>query len=299
MEERLAPASCALCPRMCGADRRRETGLCGGGSRVKLARAALHFWEEPCISGSRGSGAVFFSGCPLRCCFCQNYQITAQNFGKEIPVERLAEIFLELQEQGAHNINLVNPAHYAPWVVEAVRLARPRLRLPIVCNTGGYERVETLRMLEGTVDIYLPDLKYRDGELARRYTAAPDYFERATKALLEMYRQAGPLELGEDGVLRRGMIVRHLVLPKAWRDSVEVLRWAAEHLPVDRIYLSLMSQYTPCYRSGEFPELGRRVSSYEYNQVLEEARRLGFQGFMQERGSAREEYTPPFDLEGV
>ena len=291
--------ACTLCPRACGADRRNGRGLCGGGPRVKLARAALHFWEEPCISGDRGSGTVFFSGCPLHCCFCQNYPISAQNFGKEVPVERLAAIFLELQAQGAHNINLVTASHYAPWVLEALRLARPALGLPVVYNSGGYERLETLRMLEGAVQVYLPDLKYRDAALSARYSAAPDYFGQASRAILEMYRQVGPLELGEDGTLRRGLVVRHLVLPKAWRDSVALLEWLADTLPLDSFYLSLMSQYTPCWHSGDFPELGRRVSTYEYNRVLERAQELGFSGFLQERSSAKEEYTPPFHLEGV
>ena len=234
--------SCALCPRACGADRTVSEGFCGGGGRVKLARAALHFWEEPCISGNRGSGTVFFSGCPLQCCFCQNYSISAQNFGKEIPVKRLADIFLELQDQGAHNINLVTATHYVPWVLEALRLARPALKLPVVYNSGGYERLETLQMLEGAVQVYLPDLKYRDASLSARYSNAPDYFSQSSRAILEMYRQVGPLQMGEDGTLRRGLVVRHLVLPKAWRDSVSLLEWLAQNLPVDGFYLSLLAQ---------------------------------------------------------
>ena len=291
--------SCNLCPRACGANRTVGQGPCGGGAHVKLARAALHFWEEPCISGTRGSGTVFFSGCPLRCCFCQNYPISTGNFGKEVPVERLAAIFLELQAQGAHNINLVTATHYAPWVLEALRLARPALQLPVVYNSGGYERPETLRMLEGAVQVYLPDLKYRDGGLSARYSGAPDYFPQASRAILEMYRQVGPLQMGEDGTLQRGLVVRHLVLPKAWRDSVALLEWLADALPLDGFYLSLMSQYTPNGQSSAFPELGRRVSTYEYNRVLSRAQELGFSGFLQERTSAKGEYTPPFQLEGV
>ena len=293
------PVNCKLCPRECGSDRRTGIGFCGGGAQVKVARAALHFWEEPCISGKQGSGTVFFSGCPLKCCFCQNYTISAQNFGKEIPVSRLAEIFLELQEQGAHNINLVNPMHFAPWVAEALEQVRGKLKIPVVCNTGGYDKVQTLRMLEGYVDIYLPDLKYADSARAGRYSCAPDYFAVAQKSITEMVRQVGPPVFGPDGMLQKGVVIRHLALPHGVKDSIQVLQWIAQQFAKGEVLLSLMSQYTPFFRSGEFPEINRRISSYEYGKVLSYAAELGLEGYCQEKSSAKEEYTPDFDLQGV
>ncbi len=291
--------ACRLCPRECGADRSKEQGFCRGGSSIKVARAALHQWEEPCISGNVGSGTVFFSGCPLRCCFCQNYQLSAENFGKEITPQRLADIFLELQDQGAHNINLVNPTHYVPWIVEALELAGHRLRLPVVYNSGGYERCETLRMLDGLIDIYLPDLKFAEAERAKRYAGAPNYFDVATSAILEMYRQVGGAVFDQEGLLKKGLIIRHLVLPKGRFDSAAVLTWIARNLPKEEIRISLMSQFTPFYRCTEFPEINRRVSTFEYNYVLSKAQELGLKGYMQEKSSAKEEYTPLFDLSGV
>ncbi len=267
----------------------------------RLARAALHRWEEPCISGSeseRGSGTVFFSGCPLGCRFCQNAPISLENFGREVTVSRLGEIFLELQEQGAWNLNLVSAAQYLPQVVEALDLVRGRLGIPVVYNSGGYEKVESLRLLEGYVDIYLPDLKFMDPALGTDCADAPDYFAVASAAILEMVRQTGSLQMGEDGMLRRGVIVRHLVLPGERRDSERLLRWLAQAVPVEDIFLSLMSQYTPC-RPMERKALNRRLSTFEYNWVRDIAQGLGFSGFGQERSSAREEYTPPFDLTGV
>ena len=291
--------NCKLCPRKCGADRTKQQGSCGGGANLRVARAALHLWEEPCISGTNGSGTVFFSGCPLQCCFCQNYQVSAENFGKEITIDRLADIFLKLQAQGAHNINLVNPTHYVPWIVKALKLAKPNLHVPIVYNSGGYETCETLKMMEGLVDIYLPDLKFMDPQRAKRYAGAPDYFQHATAAIREMYRQVGELRYGKSGMLQKGLIVRHLVMPKGRFDSEAILEWIAKNLPVDKIAVSLMSQFTPFYRCAEYPEINRRVSTYEYNQVLSKAQELGLRGFMQERSSAKEEYTPLFDLQGV
>ncbi|MEM1485749.1 radical SAM protein [Oscillospiraceae bacterium PP1C4] len=291
--------SCTLCPRKCGADRTCRSGFCGGGTVIRIARAALHHWEEPCISGWAGSGTVFFSGCPLRCCFCQNYQISAENFGKEISIDRLTEIFLELQSKGAHNINLVNPTHYVPWIIKALDQAKPQLNIPIVYNSGGYESLETLCLLEGIVDIYLPDLKYASRERAKRYSGAPDYFEVASGAILEMYRQTGKAVLDESGIMQKGLMIRHLVLPKGREDSKAVLEWIAHNLPLSEVLVSLMSQYTPFYRSAEFPEINRRVSTFEYHDVLTRAQELGIQGFMQEKSAAKEEYTPAFDLFGV
>ena len=296
-----AITKCGLCPRECGADRTRGLGRCGGGAKPRLARAALHHWEEPCLSGSdpaRGSGAVFFSGCPLGCRFCQNYQISAGNWGREISVERLARIFLELQEAGAWTLNLVTASQYAPGVVRALDLVKGRLSIPVVWNSGGYEKPETLRLLEGYVDIWLPDLKFYDPALGETCAGAPDYFRYASAAILEMYRQSGPLEWGEDGMLRRGLIVRHLVLPGSRKDSEKLLRWLAGALPVESFLLSLMSQYTPYRRTG-VKALDRRVATFEYNWVRDLAQELGFSGYGQERTSAREEYTPPFDGMGV
>ncbi len=291
---------CELCPRRCGADRREKAGFCGCGREVKVARAALHFWEEPCISGSRGSGTVFFSGCPLGCVYCQNFEISRGHIGKAIPVERLAEIFLELQKQGAHNINLVTATPYVPQIISALKLARPALKIPVVYNSSGYERVETLRVLKGFVDVYLPDLKHMSSELARRYSGAADYFEVATRALHEMIEQTDGIEYDSEGLMTRGVIVRHLVLPGARRDSIDILNWVSANLPRGKYLLSLMSQYTPIQGLGAFPEINRRVTSFEYDAVVSEAVRLGLDnGFMQQRGSADTAYIPPFDLTGV
>lgn len=290
-------SECGLCPRRCGADRTLRTGFCGGGSRVRVARAAPHFWEEPCISGTRGSGAVFFSGCPLRCRFCQNYSISAENYGREISVERLAEIFRELEAQRVHNLNLVNPTHWQPWILEALSIARPKI--PVVWNSGGYELEDSLRALEGRVDIFLPDLKFFDPDRAQRYAGAPDYFRHASRAITEMVRQTGPCRFDENGLLLRGTVVRHLVLPKGREDSKRLLSWLAENIPAGHIRVSVMSQYTPFYQAAEFPEINRRLSTFEYADVVEHALSLGLDGYMQERSSAKEEYTPPFDLTGV
>lgn len=295
-----AVSPCGLCPRACGADRRVETGYCGCGADIRIARAALHFWEEPCISGKRGSGAVFFSGCPLGCVYCQNHEISRGGVGKKISTERLAEIFIELQKKGAHNINLVTAAPYAPWVCRALDIAGPALHLPVVYNSGGYENVETIRALEGYADVYLPDLKYFDGELAQRYSGARDYFDVAAAAIGEMIRQTGGPEFDADGMMTKGVIIRHLVLPGARRDSLAILRWISESLPKGQFLLSLMSQYTPTERTKYFPELNRRVTSLEYDSVIDEAVRLGLtDGFMQRRSSADKAYIPPFNLEGV
>lgn len=290
--------NCSLCPRKCGADRNITEGFCGGGNSVKVARAALHFWEEPCLSGANGSGTVFFSGCSLKCCFCQNYKISAENFGREISSKRLAEIFLELQENDAHNINLVNPTHYIPWIIEALDIAKPKLKLPIVYNCGGYESVESLKMLEGYVDIYLPDLKYFNDDLSKKYSKADGYFDTATKAILEMFRQVGePLYDGE--ILKRGLIIRHLALPSHRDDSIKILEWIARNFKSDEIIFSLMSQYTPFFKSKDFAEINRRISTFEYNKIISEAVSLGLEGYMQEKSSAKEEYTPAFDLTGI
>ena len=289
---------CTLCPRMCGADRYSGTGFCGCGSEIRAAKAYIHMWEEPCISGTNGSGTVFFSGCCLKCCFCQNYEISSQGAGKEISVKRLAEIFPELQEKGAHNINLVSPTPYVPQIIQALEICRGKLDIPIVYNTGGYERVETLKMLDGYVDVYLPDLKYYDDSLAEKYSSAKNYFETAANAIHEMFRQVGSVRI-ENGLIKKGVIIRHLVLPSHRKDSMKLLEWVAENFPGNEILVSLMSQYTPVYKSCEHKEISRRISTFEYNSVVDRAAELGLNGFMQERASAVSDYTPDFDLSGL
>ena len=301
------PHHCRLCPRACGADRAAgQTGYCGADDRLMVARAALHHWEEPCLSGApddtRGSGTVFFSGCALRCCYCQNYPISQEGVGKAITVERLAEIFLRLQRDGARNINLVTATQYLPQVRRALDLARADgLALPIVYNTGGYETVAAVKALAGYVDIWLTDFKYADPALADRLSAAPDYPSVAEAALRQMLLQTGAPVYDKEGFLQRGVIVRHLALPGCVQDSRAVLTTLA-HLQQETgipFVPSLMSQFTPFYKAAEHG-LGRRITTYEYRQVIDEAIRLGLtDGYMQEKSSAREEYTPPFDLEGV
>jgi len=296
----LSIESCSLCPRECGVDRNAAPGFCGCGNKLKIARAALHIWEEPCISGKNGSGTVFFSGCALRCCYCQNYAVSQEDFGKEISVSRLAEIFLELQDKGAHNINLVTATQYVPWVLEALDKAKGALHIPVVYNCGGYERVETVRALKGYVDIYLPDLKYYSSELSGKYSKAKDYFKVASAAVAEMVAQAGNPRFDGSGMLQKGVVIRHLVLPGGREDSIAILNWLKGNLEKGSFLLSLMSQYTPAYKSFEHREINRRITTMEYEAVAKEALRLGLDtGYMQERSSAGEEYTPPFDLEGV
>ena len=290
--------TCRLCPRKCGADRVNSMGFCGMGQTLRLARAALHHWEEPCISGTNGSGAVFFSGCVMRCVFCQNYEISAGGKGKDISIQRLSEIFLELQEQGAHNINLVNPTHYVPQIIRALDKTGDRLEIPVVYNSGGYERVETLRALSGYVDIYLPDIKYFSDGLARELSDAPDYFETAMAAAEEMLRQTGKPDFAENGLLKKGVVIRHLVLPYHYRESVEVIRRVGERFGKDVLF-SLMSQYTPFGRAKDIPRLDRRTTTFEYRKALDAVYEAGLEGFMQERSSAKEEYTPDFDMTGI
>lgn len=294
---------CTLCPRKCRADRDNgERGFCGETAQLTAARASLHLWEEPCISGTRGSGAVFFSGCVLRCVFCQNYDISSRGVGKPITVERMCGIFLELQAQGAHNINLVNPTHFTPQVINALEAAKRRgLTLPVVWNSGGYELPETLRLLEGLVDVYLPDVKYYSDELARRLSSAPDYFETAMAALDEMLRQTGAPVFSPEGLLLKGVVARHLVLPWEYRDSIEVITRLGRRFG-GKILFSLMSQYTPFGRvktDPAFSRMNRRITTFEYQKALDAALEAGLTGYMQEKSSAKEEYTPEFDFTGI
>lgn len=298
---------CTLCPRNCKVNRAGgEAGVCGvSGDGILGARAALHMWEEPCISGEHGSGTVFFSGCPLRCIYCQNYEIAHAETGKQISVERLAEIFLELAEKGANNINLVTPTHYTPEIVQAVTLARGAgLTLPIIYNCSGYEKVETLRQLAGIVDIYLTDFKYMDREIAARYSKAPDYPEIAKKALQEMVRQTGAPVFGESpsgeqDMLGSGVIVRHLLLPNCLQNGKEVVRYVYETYG-DAVYLSLMNQYTPLPQVKNIPELNRKVTEREYEKLIDYAIDLGVEcAFIQEGETAEESFIPAFTCEGI
>lgn len=291
---------CNLCPRQCMVDRKVSTGYCNGTDEIRVARAALHFWEEPCISGENGSGTVFFSGCNLKCCYCQNYDISHEGFGKNISEKRLGEIFLELQEKGASNINLVTPTHFVDKIINVLDNIKKELNIPVVYNTGGYESVETVRKLKGYVDIFLHDIKYYSDERAIRYSKAPFYFDKSSSALLEMIKQVGRPVYDDNGMMKSGTVVRHLVLPRGVDDSQKIIKWLSDNVNSEDYVFSLMSQYTPFYKSAEYPEINRRLTTYEYNKVLDFAIKNGVDnGYMQERTSAKKEYTPSFDLEGI
>ena len=288
---------CTLCPRKCRVDRTKSLGFCRQSEELRIARADLHFWEEPCISGTNGSGTVFFSGCTLKCCFCQNYEISQQNKGYNISVNELADIFMELQNKGAHNINLVSPTPHVPKIIEALDLVKPKLIIPVVYNCGGYESVDTIKMLEGYVDVYLPDMKYFNDDFAVKYSGCNDYFNTALDALKEMVKQVGKPQFDENGIIQKGVIVRHLVLPTLRKDSIMIMNELAKHFDRDEILISVMSQYVPMHRSFDFKELSRRVSTFEYNSLLDEINRLGFEGFSQQREAADKAYIPKFDGE--
>lgn len=293
--------SCTLCPRMCRVDRTAgEKGFCGMGVAVQGARAALHMWEEPCISGKKGSGAIFFSGCTLKCVFCQNREIAEGKYGKEISSRRLTEIFLELQGKGAANINLVTAGHFVVPVKEALLRAKEQgLAIPVIYNSGGYERAETLRFLEPVVDVWLPDFKYMDGRLAREYSKAEDYPQTAKKALEEMVRQAGECRFDKEGYIQKGVIVRHLILPGHTRDSMEILSYLHKTYG-EHIYISVMNQYTPLPQVKDLEPLNRKVTRREYRRVLDFALELGIeQGYFQEGETAKESFIPLFDYEGL
>ena len=289
--------TCKLCPRECGGDRSRYGGICKSGVLPKLARAALHYGEEPCISGTAGSGTVFFSGCSLGCVFCQNDGISHGNFGREVSVQRLAEIFAELEALGANNINLVNPTHFALSVKQALSIYRPRI--PVVYNCGGYEKVETLRLLEGDIDVYLPDIKYADSALAARFSCATDYPETAFAAVAEMLRQTGSIELDDRGIAKRGTLIRHLVLPLHTHDSMAVLDRIASQFGADT-WVSLMFQYTPVKPLEQFPELNRGLTARERDRVEQHLYALGLNnGYVQLPESRGKTFIPDFDLTGI
>lgn len=291
---------CTQCPRNCGAQRGETLpgGVCTMPSLPVVARAALHFWEEPPISGTRGSGTVFFSGCSLRCVFCQNSSISQDGYGKPVTPARLRRIFEELIAQGAYNINLVTPTHFTHAVLEALELGGP-LPVPVVWNTGGYDAVETLRALEGKIQIYLPDLKYLDPVRAGRYSAAPDYPAVATAAIREMVRQTGPCVFDSTGLLRQGVIIRHLLLPGGLPEARAVMDWVADVFPRGSVYFSLMSQYVPMGRAGEYPEIDRRLRPSEIRSAQEYMAALDLPGYVQGEEAASGEYVPNFDLTGV
>ena len=292
---------CSLCPRMCGTDRAAgQKDFCGGGNLVRVARAALHYWEEPCISGESGSGTVFFSGCTMRCVFCQNKEISRSEVGKEITIERLAEIYLELAAKGANNINLVTPMHYAPQITAALDIARKNgLTLPIVWNTGGWERRESIAAVRDYADIWLSDFKYFDSSLGESLSKAPNYFSVAAAALDQMVKQTCEPVFDENDMMRRGVIVRHLMLPGHLDDTKNVLRFLYENYG-DSIWISIMNQYTPMCSDPRFPELSRTVSDEEYNEAIDFACELGIENaFVQEGGTVGESFIPPFDLSGV
>ena len=293
----LSYAHCTLCPRRCGVDRTRgQLGFCKMPGQVHAARAGVHYWEEPVISGSFGSGAVFFSGCTLKCAFCQNYDISQENFGKPLTSAELRAAFERLIDEGVQNINLVTPTHFLPDILPALE---PKLPVPVVYNCGGYESVETLRQLEGKIDVYLPDFKYSDNALAKKLSSVPDYFETASAAILEMYRQVGKPVL-EDDEMKRGVLVRHLVLPGCVDNSLGVLDWVAEHFRSGDILFSLMSQYVPMGRAAEMPPFDRRITELEYDSVLSYMMLLGIEdGYTQDFSSAERGYTPSFDLTGL
>lgn len=295
------PDGCTLCPKNCHAKRAQgQLGYCGQTEELKLARAALHMWEEPCISGENGSGTVFFSGCTLGCVYCQNHVISQGQAGKIITVDRLSEIFLELQEQGANNVNLVTPTHYVPQIIEALNIAKEQgLFLPIVYNTSGYEKLETLKLLEGYVDIYLPDLKYKSAVLSKKYSRCADYFPVTSKAIEEMVRQVGTPIIDSNGIMQKGVIVRHLVLPGLTGDSKAVIRYLYETYG-NTIYISMMNQYTPLATIERYPELNRKITDAEYDTLVEYAISLGVEnGFIQEGETAMESFIPGFDAQGV
>lgn len=287
---------CNQCPRKCNIDRDSETGICGVNSEYKIARAALHYWEEPCISGEKGSGTVFFSGCSLKCVFCQNSVISDGCFGKEISEERLIEIFKELEDSGADNINLVSPTQYALQLANTLSKYKPGI--PVVYNTGGYDSVESLKALDGLIDIYLTDMKYVSPSVSKKYSRAENYFEVCSKAVLEMRRQQ-PEDIFENGLMKKGMIIRHLVLPGNISQGMKMLDWIDENLSNQTI-ISLMGQYMPCAKAADYPTINRKISKREYDTVILHAEKLGFENvYIQELDSSSQEYIPDFDLTGV
>lgn len=293
--------SCKLCPRNCKVNRLNgKKGFCGAIDKIRVARAALHYWEEPCISGDIGSGTVFFSHCTLKCVFCQNYNISQCEWGKEITIERLAEIFIELQEKGALNINLVTPTHYVPQIIESIKIARINgLKLPIIYNSSGYEKVETIKLLKGYIDIYLPDMKYFDTKYSTKYSKAKNYFNYAKDAIDEMVNQVGEVKFDENGIIQKGVIIRHLMLPGLLFDSKKVL----DHIYNtynDKVYISIMNQYTPLENVKDYPEINKSLNQKHYEAIIDYALKIGVKNaFIQEEGTDSESFIPLFNFEGI
>ncbi|MBR2371566.1 MAG: radical SAM protein [Clostridia bacterium] len=289
---------CNLCPKNCNVNRNDNVGFCGANKNIKVAKAYLHEWEEPFISGTNGSGTVFFSHCNLKCVFCQNYKISAEGFGKNLSQDELYGVFKNLEQQGAHNVNLVTPTHYVPYILPVLQKFKQNSNLPIVYNCGGYEKVETLKMLDGLVDVYLPDMKYVDSRISQKYSHASDYFDVNTKAVLEMKRQQ-PQDIFEGDLLKKGVVIRHLVMPNLVDQSKKILDWVCNNLGKNTL-VSLMAQYQPFYRACEFDEINRKITEREYNRVLDYADQLEMTNILcQERASSNEKYVPSFDLQGV
>lgn len=289
---------CSICPHMCGINRNNgQVGRCKSSDKVKIALYSVHDFEEPCVSGENGSGTIFFSNCNMNCVFCQNYEISQQGKGKEITIERLAEIFLEQQNRNVNNINLVTPTSYVPQIIEAIKIARVNgLKIPIIYNTNGYENVETLKMLEGYIDIYLPDLKYAEDNLGLEYSKVKNYFEIATTAIKEMYRQVGSPKLNNDGIIEKGLIIRHLILPNNIENSKKVLKWIKENMNKD-VYVSVMAQYFPTYKAKQIRDINRKLTKEEYEKVENYLYDLDIEnGYIQELGEHEEEYVPKWDV---
>ena len=292
--------SCELCPRRCKVDRTVKRGFCGAGEKVRVALVSLHEWEEPCLTGEKGAGTIFFSHCNLKCAFCQNFKISHENFGKDISVERLAEIFLEQQKRGAANIELVTPAHYTPQICQALDTAKNAgLNLPVVWNSNGYELPETLELLKNRVDVFLPDFKYFDNKIASSFSGVNDYFEVASVALKKMFQLVGDAEFDSQGRMIRGLLVRHLVLPNFRSDSMKILDWLYKTFG-DKIFISVMNQYTPIFHAADFHELDRKLTTFEYKSVIKHAEQLGIKNcYIQVGKSASAEFIPDFNLAGV
>lgn len=299
--EKLDLKSCTLCPRNCQIDRTNNSvGFCRAGQYPKVARAELHAWEEPCISGTKGSGTVFFSSCNLRCVFCQNHCISQEDVGKEVTIERLSEIFLELKAKGAHNINLVTPSHYAPQIKAALLLAKEvGLNIPVIYNTNSYENLDTIKSLQGLIDAYVPDLKYYDDKYALRYSKVNNYFEKATLAIEEMYKQVGEPSFDKEGLITKGVIIRHLMLPGLLFDSKKVIDYIYNTYG-DKVYISIMNQYTPLNKAKDYAEINKTLNPKHYDALIDYALSLGVtKGFIQDSGTSSKEFVPDFGLQGV
>ena len=288
---------CEICPHKCKIDRTRQIGRCKAIDKVKIALYSIHNFEEPCISGTKGSGTIFFSNCNMNCIYCQNYEISQLGKGKEITIQELADIMIKQQERGVENINLVTPTSYTLQIIEAIKIAKTKgLKIPIVYNTNGYENVETLKLLEGYIDIYLPDLKYYDNEISKRYSKVDNYFEIATNAIKEMYRQVGQPVLDEEGIMKKGLMIRHLVLPNNIENSKKILKWIKENLD-NNIYVSIMAQYFPTYKAKEIDDLNRKLTKKEYEEIENYLYDLNLEnGYIQELGEHEEEYVPKWEV---